>query len=129
MGQPGGSKSEAERDVPMETFELGAWDDGAVHVVRVSGEFDISACGRFRDASEHPEAELLVVDLRETTFLDSSALSELIRLHRRTDGWGSRLAILRPRGQADRIFKLTGIDGHLPLYDERVPVLAEFNFG
>jgi anti-anti-sigma regulatory factor len=69
------------------------------------------------------------VDLRETTFLDSSALSELIRLHRRTDGWDSRLAILRPRGQADRIFKLTGIDGHLPLYDERVPVLAEFNFG
>lgn len=113
----------------METFELAAWDDGAVHVVRVSGEFDISACDRFHDACERPDAELVVVDLRETTFLDSSALSQLIRLHHRTERRGSRLAILRPVGQADRIFKLTGIDGHLPLYDERVPVLAEFNFG
>ena len=113
----------------MEKFELGAWDDGAVHVVRVSGEFDISGCERFRSASERPDAELVVVDLREATFLDSSALSELIRLHRRTDRRGSRLAILRPSGKADRIFKLTGIDGHLPLYDERVPLLAQLNFG
>ena len=122
-------KNDTERDVPMETFELGAWDDGAVRVVRVSGEFDVSACGRFREASERPDAELVVVDLRETTFLDSAALGELIRLHRRTERHGVRLAILRPGGKADRIFKLTGIDSHLPLYDERVPILAQFNFG
>jgi anti-anti-sigma factor len=110
-------------------FELGVWDDAGVHVVRVSGDFDVSGCGRFRNASERPDAELVVVDLRETTFLDSSALSELIGLQRRIEIRGSRLAILRPGGKADRIFKLTGIDGHLPLYDERVPVLAQFNFG
>ena len=63
------------------------------------------------------------------TFLDSCALRELIELHRQTDLRGTRLAILRPDGQADRIFRLTGMDGHLPLYDEKVPVLAEFNFG
>lgn len=113
----------------MESFEVTAWDDAGVHVVRVCGDFDLSGCGRFRDASERPDAELVVVDLRNATFLDSSSLSELIRLQRRTEKHGSRLAILRPGGKADRIFKLTGIDGHLPLYDERVPLLAEFNFG
>jgi anti-anti-sigma factor len=113
----------------MERFEVAAWDDAGVHVVRVSGEFDVSGCGRFRDASERSDAELVVVDLRQATFLDSSALSELIGLQRRTQRRGSRLAILRPGGKADRIFKLTGIDGHLPLYDERVPLLAQFNFG
>ena len=113
----------------MEEFRVGAWDDAGVHVVRVSGDFDASGCGRFRDASEREDAQLVVVDLRQATFLDSSALSELIRLQRRTEDRGSRLAILRPGGKADRIFKLTGIDSHLPLYDERVPVLAEFNFG
>jgi len=113
----------------MEKFDVGAWDEAGVHVVRVSGEFDLSGCDRFRDASERPDAELVVVDLSETTFLDSSALSELIRLQRLTQRRGSRLAILRPAGRADRIFKLTGMDGHLPLYDERVPLLAEFNFG
>jgi anti-anti-sigma factor len=69
------------------------------------------------------------VDLRRTTFLDSCALGELITLHRRVDRRGARLAILRPEGKADLIFQLTGIDGHLPMYDERIPVLAEFNFG
>ena len=113
----------------MERFTVRAWDDAGVHVVRVSGEFDLSGCSRFRDASERDDARFVVVDLREVTFLDSSALSELIGLQRRTEERGSRLAILRPGGEADRIFKLTGIDGHLPLYDERVPVLAEFNYG
>jgi hypothetical protein len=42
---------------------------------------------------------------------------------------GSRFAILRPKGRADWIFRLTGIDGHLPLYDDGVPLLAQFNYG
>jgi anti-anti-sigma factor len=113
----------------MESFEIGAWDDAGVHVVRVVGDFDMAACSSFREASERDDARLVVVDLRGATFLDSHALGELIALQRRAFGAGSKLAILRPAGAADRIFKLTGMDGHLPLYDERVPVLAEFNFG
>ena len=113
----------------MEHCEVTAWDDAGIHVVRVSGEFDLAACPRFKAASERSDAELVVVDLRRVTFVDSAALGELISLLRRSELCGSRLAILRPEGEADRIFKLTGIDGHLPLYDDRVPVLAEFNFG
>ena len=113
----------------MESFEVAAWDDGAVHVVRVSGEFDIAACERFREVSERDGAELVVVDLRRATFLDSSALGELIVLQRRIETRGSRLAILRPEGPADLIFTLTGIDTHLPLFDERVPLLAQVNYG
>jgi anti-sigma B factor antagonist len=113
----------------MQRFEVRAWDDAAVHVVRVTGEFDVAAADRFRAASECQDSELVVVDLRGVTFLDSSGLSELIALLRRVESRGMRLAILRPVGKADRLFQMTGIDGHLPLYDERVPVLAEFNFG
>ena len=110
-------------------FEIGTWEDGGVHVVRVNGEFDIAACERFRESSAFNGAELVVIDLRGTTFLDSHALGELIALQRETTARDRPLAILRPVGEADRIFKLTGIDGHLPLYDERVPVLAQFNYG
>ena len=113
----------------MESFDVRAWDDAGVHVVRVSGEFDLAACGRFREASDRADAEAVVVDLRRATFLDSSALGELIALQRQLDLRGARLAILRPEGRADLIFKVTGIDGHLQVYDGRVPVLAEFNFG
>ena len=38
-------------------------------------------------------------------------------------------AAARSSGPADLIFRLTGVDSHLPLYDEKVPLLAEFNFG
>ena len=113
----------------MQRFDVGAWDDAAVHVVRVTGEFDIAAADQFRAASDRDDSELVVVDLRRATFLDSSALGELITLQRRVEGRGARLAILRPAGRADWIFTVTGIDGHLPLYDESVPLLAEFNFG
>jgi len=113
----------------MQQYEITAWDDGGVHVVQVAGEFDISACERFREHCACDESELVVVDLRRTTFLDSHALGELIALQRETDRRGTHFAIMRPQGEADRIFKLTGMDGHLPLYDERVPVLAQFNFG
>lgn len=115
--------------VAIERFEVGAFDDAGVHVVRVMGEFDIATCPRFRAMSEREDAEAVVVDMRTVTFLDSSALGELIALQKRVEQRGARLAILRPRGEADLIFKLTGIDNHLPLYDERVPVLAEFNYG
>jgi len=113
----------------MERFEVGAWDDAGVRVVRVSGEFDMAACESFRGAGSRDDAEVVVVDLRGATFLDSCALGELIALQQRVEARGARLAILRPAGKADLIFQVTGIDSHLPLYDERVPVLAEFNFG
>ena len=113
----------------METFEVTSWDDAKVRVVRVAGEFDMAACPEFRAARAFDGAELLVIDLRGTSFLDSHAMGELIALQRETARTGTHYAILRPQGAADRIFKLTGMDTHLPLYDERVPVLAQLNFG
>ena len=80
----------------MQTFEVRAWDDAGVRVVEVSGEFDIAACERFREACDRDDAELVVVDLRRVSFLDASGLRELIDLHRMTELRGTRLAILRP---------------------------------
>jgi anti-sigma B factor antagonist len=110
-------------------FEIAGRDDGAVRVVTMTGEFDVAACPGFRAECERDGTELLVVDLRDVTFLDSHALGELMALQQAVEATGSRLAILRPRGWADRIFKLTGMDGHLPLFDDRLPILAEFNYG
>ena len=109
----------------MQVFEIAAWDEAGVRIVQVNGEFDMGVSEEFRDACFRADAELVVVDLRGVTFLDSQALGELMALQ--SDS--ARLAILRPEGDADRIFRLTGMDGHLPLYDGRVPLLAHFNYG
>ena len=94
-----------------------AWDDAGVHVIQVAGEFDMTECERFRASSGFDGSELVVVDLRQVTFLDSHALGELITLQRETTLRGAHYAILRPEREADRIFKVTGMDWHLPLYD------------
>jgi anti-anti-sigma factor len=113
----------------MDTFEIRAWHDGGIRVIKVTGEFDVSACEPFRAHAESAGAEFVVADIRLATFLDSNALGALIELHNRAQSEGFQLAILRPEGAADRIFTITGADGHLPLYDGRVPILAEMNFG
>lgn len=110
-------------------FSLVAWDEAGVRVVKVAGDFNLGGCERFRAAAVREDAEVTVIDLRGATFLDSSALRELMELQRIAGLRGTRLAILRPDGQADVIFKLTGMDSHLPLYDGKVPILAQFNYG
>lgn len=113
----------------MQPFEITARDDGAIRVIEVTGEFDLNALSEFREAATPQQLEMVVVDLRETTFLDSHALGALIKLHNRAQEGGFRLAVIRPAGYANRIFSITGADGHLPLYDERVPILAHMNYG
>ena len=113
----------------MDAYEISCSADAGVDVVRVAGEFDLDACPTFRETTGDLRPELLVLDLREATFIDSHALGALIELHNRAQQDGFRMAIVRPNGYADRIFSITGTEGHLPLYDERVPVLAQMNYG
>ena len=113
----------------MNTYEIDAWDDGGVRVVRVTGEFDLSACEEFKAELRPADYELTVIDLRRTSFIDSHGLSRLIEAHNDARASATSVAIIRPEGYADRIFKITGMDAHLPLYDERVPILAQMNYG
>ncbi len=113
----------------MRSFHMTGWEDGGVQVVQASGELDAGACASLRERVADAGRALLVVDLSGVTFLDSVAVTTLAELHMATRERGTSLAIIRPEGAADRIFALTGMDVHLPLYDERVPVLAQFNYG
>jgi anti-anti-sigma factor len=113
----------------VNAYEISRSADGGVDVIQVSGEFDLAACGAFRAETRDLHPELLVVDLRDATFLDSHALGALIELHDRAQLEDFPMAIFRPTGYAGRIFSITGTEGHLPLYDATVPVLAQMNYG
>ena len=105
----------------MARFEIDIQTADSAPTIRVRGEFDLDAAAAFRAEAERlvpEECEFIVVDLRELTFLDSSGLSELIALYNRT----AKLAILRPPPRVARLFELTGLDQHLPLYDPDEPL-------
>ncbi|MBZ9599913.1 MULTISPECIES: STAS domain-containing protein [Streptomyces] len=83
-----------------------------VRVVVCSGEFDLDTTGLLVDACDvRPmPADLLVVDVRQVTFGDSSFLNALIRLRNTR-----RLALLGPLpNQLHRMMQMTGA---LPLFE------------
>lgn len=55
----------------------------------------------------------LILDLRDLTFLDSTGLRLVIRWHTAADDKGFAFAIVPGPEVVQRVFRLTGIEGHL----------------
>jgi anti-anti-sigma factor len=90
-------------------------------VVALSGEIDLASLDPVERELAAAVAEpppLLVVDLREVTFLDSSGLRLILRLDRGQREAGSRLAVVRGGRRVARVLELTGADEHLDLVDD-----------
>jgi len=92
--------------------------DGAT-VVSLAGELDLYNAEDVRAAlleccSDEPS--VLVVDLAEVTFVDSTALGVLIEARSRlADRDGFRLAA--PRLEARRALEVSGLDRHFSIFD------------
>jgi anti-sigma B factor antagonist len=88
-------------------------DDGT-HVVAVAGEIDLFTVPEFK---QHVTAAIddgigaLVVDLTETTFIDSSSLGVLIGAHRRLKGRSGALSVVCSGDAIVKTFRITGLDG------------------
>ena len=88
---------------------------GTVSGVEISGELDLSGIDALQDALDHAveeASEILVVDLSETTFIDSTGLQALIRCERRATAAGLGLVLIGARPQVRRVFALAGLDTH-----------------
>jgi anti-sigma B factor antagonist len=83
-------------------------------VVAPVGELDAYTAPELRERlhglAADPSVELLVVDLRRVTFLDSSALGVLVGALRRMRERDRELRLVEPRPTVRRIFELTLLD-------------------
>src|SRR2546423_1574625 len=94
--------------------------DAAVHVV-LTGELDISTAQLLEDDLRRVEAErpeLIVLDLKDLAFLDSTGLRLLITADARAREDGRKLAIVRANPMIQRVLRLTRLD-------ERLNVVAD----
>jgi anti-anti-sigma factor len=94
--------------------------DSAVHLV-LTGELDISTAQRLEDDLRRIEAdkpELIVIDLQELAFLDSTGLRLLITADARAREDGRRLAILRGNEMIQRVLRLTRLDERLNIVED-----------
>lgn len=109
------------REKPVASVEQ---RDGAV-VVSLAGELDLYNAEEVRAALLEccaAEPELLVVDLEQVSFIDSTALGVLIEARSRlADRHGFRLAA--PGLETSRALQVSGLDRHFSVHETVVEAL------
>src|SRR5919106_1166148 len=94
--------------------------DGDTHVVAVTGEIDLFTAPEFKERVSAPidaGRANVIIDLLETTFIDSSSLGVLIGAHRRLKLRGGRLIVACDDEAIVKTFRITGLDGVFQLVD------------
>ncbi len=70
------------------------------------------------------DAELLVIDLRELEFMDSTGLSIIVGAQQRLGDSGRKLSVVKGPPQVQRLLDLTGVSERLQLVDTPEQVLT-----
>jgi anti-sigma B factor antagonist len=84
----------------------------------LSGEFDVAAVPRFRQALEdelNRGGRRVVVDLAELEFIDAAGIAELVGANRRAGTCEGALSIRSPQPTVRRVLDITGVLGSLQL--------------
>jgi anti-anti-sigma factor len=94
----------------------GGLDEAKVHI---AGELDIATTPQLQETLLEPQlqAQLVVLDLREVAFMDSSGVHAIVNASIRARKVGRRLVLLRGGLDVDRVFTLTGSSGDVEIVD------------
>jgi anti-anti-sigma factor len=110
---------EEEQDLAISTYD-------ELCVVTLRGEWDVASRERLRGALQGVGTKRdVLVDLRQASFFDSTALAELIALYKRMNGAGRRVEALVGESNMRRLLELTSLDGLLGVSAERARYLTE----
>jgi anti-sigma B factor antagonist len=90
------------------------------HCISVTGEIDLATVPDLENAIEsvfstnsHP----LVIDLRDSSFMDSTGLKALVMANRRFDADGRGFAIAVSGGPVSRLIDLSGVESSMKIVD------------
>jgi anti-anti-sigma factor len=84
--------------------------DGACVHVHLAGELDIAAIAQLQPMLQDAQsrAPLVLLDLRDLTFMDSAGVHTIVNASAAARELGHRLVLLRGPPHIDRVFRLTG---------------------
>jgi anti-sigma B factor antagonist len=101
------------------TVQLQPHSEAAMIVV--SGELDIASAPELEQALDRirPDlTKLVIVDLRELEFMDSTGLSIIVRAHQRLSEHDCELTLIKGPPQVQRLLDLTGVADRVRLGSE-----------
>ncbi len=108
-------------------FRVEVRNEGQRSVIAVSGELDLASSATFEEELARvvdSTDELIVVDLRELEFMDSTGLSTLVKAHQRAEQAGKRLGVVRGSQQVQRLLSLTGVEERFVFADSPEELLS-----
>lgn len=87
-------------------------EDGHTLTIKIEGRFDFSTHQAFRDAYENGDQEVshYVIDMSDTTYLDSSALGMLLLLRDYAGGDAARIRIENCNNDVRRILTISNFE-------------------
>jgi anti-anti-sigma factor len=97
--------------------------DGDRATVALRGELDLSGVDRAREAMEQAQAggvTLVILNLSELDFIDSTGLEVILRAARRAHDSGGRLVVRSPSRYVRRLLEMTAIDQSLDIVEDVV---------
>jgi anti-anti-sigma factor len=105
----------------MARFAATTLDEPGRVRVKLAGDCDLAVRDELSAAllAAVDRADVVVVDLAEVGFLDSSGLHGLVAAHHAARGRGGRLFVENPTGSVATVLDLTGVAGLLSPNGER----------
>ena len=88
--------------------------------IRLNGELDFGSAPAFAARLAELEAgdpELLEIDLRGLSFMDSSGLAELFGANRRARERGGRVVIVKDQGRIERVLSIARVEDVIDVVD------------
>jgi anti-anti-sigma factor len=101
-------------------LEVQVRDGDEAVIIGVRGELDLASSPALEEELENgaaSRAQVVIVDLRQLEFMDSTGLSVLVRAHQRATEHGQSFAVVRGPQQVQRLLSLTGVADRLTLVD------------
>lgn len=96
-----------------------SYDFDGGRVFFIGGELDVSSAQRLTGRLRGQPGSLIVVDLSQLTFLDSSGLGLLHEARQLAIADGGSLVVCNPSQMARRVFEITGLDTWITDWDPR----------
>jgi anti-sigma B factor antagonist len=101
--------------------------EGGVHRLTPIGELDLATAPLLESAFDvvfrDDDAEMIVVDLTELSFMDSTGIHLLVRMHGACADV-DRLRVINGSRAVERVLDLAGVRAHLPIISSDCDPLA-----
>jgi anti-anti-sigma factor len=106
-------------------LSIGETREGRVHRLTPIGELDLATVPllerAFHAVSRDKGVEIVVVDLRELTFMDSTGIHLLVQMCAECED-GDRLRVINGSRAVQRVLDVSGVRAYLPIISSEHPL-------